>query len=154
MSLSELETDAEELFPPRPGGKVDTARKSAAATLANSGTTTAPATPRLSIRVRPEAADTGTVRTVTLGVNNQVLRIVGRDSLRRSAHIIAVDNPVYLSGNLGVAQDAAAGEVTEGVGYIPVGMVVPVPSQAEMYIAATTTATPSRVTVIVAQDSA
>lgn len=147
---------SEELFPPRPGGLVDSARRTAAPA-ADSLEIEVPGTdgpvPYAAVRVRPEPPDLGTARTITLGPANPVLRLLGRDGQRRGAVVLAVDNDVYLSNDHGLARDVAGGTAAEGVFYLPAGIAVPVDFQGELWAACTTTATSSRVSVLVTKDS-
>lgn len=146
---------SDELFPPRPGGLVDSTRKSAAAVpdLPESVDNSNGPVPYAAVRVRLEPPDLGTARTITLSSANQVLRLLGHDAQRRSCVVLAVDNDVYLSGAKGPLQDVAGGTVGEGVFYLPAGIAIPIDTQAEMYAGVTTTATSSRISVLITKDS-
>lgn len=151
--MSEL---ADELFPPRPGGRVDSARKAAAAQPAAADTVendNGPVT-YAAVRVRPEPPDLGTARTITLSAVNKVTRLIGQDAQRRSCIVLAIDNDVYIASDEGLAQDAAGGTAAEGVFYLPAGIALPVDTQAKLWVACTTTATSSRVSVLITKDSA
>lgn len=145
-----------EMFPPRPGGLVDTARKTAAAQAAVAETVENGNGPVIyaAVRVRPEAPDIGTARTITLSAVNPVLTLLGADRQRRSCVILAVDNDVYIATDKGLAIEAAGGNAAEGVFYLPAGIGIPVSSQAQYWAACTTTATSSRVSVLIDKDSA
>jgi len=151
--------DAEVLFPPKPGGMVDTARKRAQAEAdqleqynAQAGAPV-PASDYTAVRVRPEAADTGVARTVTLSPNYQVARLLAADPGRRSAVILAVDNDVYITGSQDLANGAAGGTSATQVFYLPAGIGIPFDNQGEYWVAATTSATSSRVSVLINRDS-
>lgn len=145
-----------EMFPPRPGGMVDSARKAAAAQSAVADTVendNGPVT-YAAVRVRPEPCDIGTARTITLSAANPVLTLLGADRQRRSCVILAVDNDVYIATDKGLAIEAAGGSTAEGVFYLLAGVGLPISSQAQYWAAATTTDTPSRVSVMIDKDSA
>lgn len=147
---------SEELFPPRPGGLVDSARRAAGDRDAQAPAVTVTDGPRPyeAVRVRPETPDLGTARTITLSSANQVLQLLGQDSQRRSCVVLAVDNDVYLATDQGVAYQAAGGTSAEGAFYLPAGIAVPVDTQAQVFAACTTTGTSSRVSVLITKDSA
>jgi hypothetical protein len=149
-------SELDELFPPRPGGMVDTARKQAAAAADAASTVDNTDGPVAysAVRVRPEAPDLGTAVTVTLSSANPVRRLLPQDAQRRSAVVLAVDNDVYIATSQGPAQDAAGGNGATGVFYLPAGIAIPLDTQASLWCACTTTATISRVSVLVTADSA
>jgi hypothetical protein len=157
--VSLMGTDPEEMFPPVAGGAVDTVRRLRAAEQdqadANAAEQGAPiyGTPYSAVRVRPEAPDTGTARTVTLTAAYPVAQILAADPRRRSAVILAIDSDVYLTGSQGLAQDVAGSTQATQVFYLPAGIAVPVDNQGEYWVAATTTATNTRVSVMISRDS-
>ena len=144
--------DVEQVFRPRPGGKIDTARRNAdREPLADEPV----AQQDYLVKGRPVAVDslapeTGNARTVTLSANNQALPLLPRDTTRRSAVVLAVDNDVYLSNDPGKAMAAAAsgGANAEGVFYLPAGIGIPWQNTDQLWAAVTTTATSSRVSVM------
>jgi len=144
--------DVEGFLRPRPGGKIDTARRQRdAESLADEPV----AQQDYLVKGKPVAVDSlapeiGNSRTVTLSANNPVLPLLPRDTTRRSAVVLAVDNDVYLSNDPGQAQNAAAsgGATAEGVFYLPAGIGVPVENTDQLWAAVTTTATSSRVSVM------
>lgn len=153
--------DPEELFPPIPGGMVDTARKKAkadadqlAAANSQQGAEVQEG-PYTAIRTRPAPCDSGNVRTITLSAQYPYARLLAADPNRRSAVILAIDADVYVTGNLGLATDVSLlGTATSGqVGYFPAGIGIPIDNQAEYWVVATTTATLTRVTVIINRDT-
>lgn len=146
---------SDELFPPRPGGLVDTQRREQTppAELPTTVEVLDGPVPYSAVRVRNEAADQATARTLTLSAANPVLRVFGRDAGRRSAVLIAVDADVYLTNDQGVAWQVQGAATAEGAFYLPKGLVVPVSTQGELWAAATTTAANSRVSVLIAADS-
>lgn len=145
----------DEQFPPRPGGMVDTARKTAAAPQDAADTVADDNGPVAysAVRVRPEPPDAGTARTITLSAASPVQRLLPQDAQRRSAVILAVDSDVYLSANQGAAEDAQGSTTATGVFYLPAGIAIPVNTQATLWAACTTTATSSRVSVLITRDS-
>lgn len=144
--------EVEHVFAPRPGGKIDMARQQREpVTVADE-----PAGHQDTlIRGKPVAVDSlppeiGGARTVTLGVNNTALPLLPRDTTRRSAIVLAVDNDVYLSADPGQAMNAAAsgGATFEGVFYLPKSIPVPWQNTDQLWAAVTTTGTDSRVSVM------
>lgn len=144
-----------EQFPPRPGGLVDSHRKAQAAQTPAPSTVTVPDGPVTydAVRVRPEPPDLGTARTITLSEANPVLPLLGHDAQRRSAVVVAVDNDIYLATDQGLAQQASGTTTAEGAMYLPAGIAIPVDTQAQVWAACTTTATSSRVSVLITKDS-
>ena len=144
--------EVEHVFKPRPGGKIDTARRNRDAdSLADEPV----AQQDYLVKGKPVAVDSlapeiGTARTITLSANNQVLPLLPRDTTRRSAVVLAVDNDVYLSNDPGQAMTAAAsgGKTAEGVFYLPAGIGLPWQNTDQLWAAATTTETSSRVSVM------
>jgi hypothetical protein len=144
--------EVEHVFHPRPGGKIDTARRNAdRESLADEPV----ARQDYLVKGRPVAVDSlapeiGPCRTVTLSANNPALPVLPRDTTRRSAVLLAVDNDVYLSNDPGAAQNAAAsgGATAEGVFYLPVGIPLPVSNTDQLWAAVTTTEASSRVSVM------
>ena len=151
--------DPEEMFPPRPGGMVATARKQRQAEQDQLDRYNAQAeapvagTDYGAVRVRTEAPDTGTARTVTLSPSYPVARVLPADPGRRSAVLLAVDNDVYITGSQGLANDVAGGADAIQVFYLPAGIGIPVDNQGEYWAAATTTATSTRISVLISRDS-
>lgn len=150
--VGEAEHIAGAVFQPRPGGKIDTARRNADRdSLADEPV----AQQDYLVKGKPVAVDSlapdiGTARTVTLSANNPVLPLLPADTTRRSAVVLAVDNDVYLSNDPGQAQNAAAsGAATaEGVFYLPAGIAVPWQNTGQLWAAVTTTGTSSRISVM------
>jgi hypothetical protein len=144
--------EAEAVLRPRAGGKIEAARRQREAeSLADEPV----AQQDDLVKGRPVAVDalapeTGIARTVTLSPNNPALPLLPRDTTRRSAVILAVDNDVYLSNDPGNAQRAAAsgGAAAEGVFYLPAGIGLPWQNTDQLWAAVTTTGTSSRVSVM------
>lgn len=101
----------EEMFPPKPGGMVDTARKQAQAEQSQldalpetdpGDTGDFPA-----IRVRDEAAELARARTFSVSTanNNPIVELLGRDDNRRNAVIMTLDQPVVISFSQQAAED-------------------------------------------------
>jgi len=150
--------DPEELFPPIRGGAVDTARQRAMAEH-QQAERAIPITREdpgeyAAIRVRDDAPDLGTARTIVLSSSNPSQQLLPRDDQRRSAIIVAVDNAVWWGFNEGPVQDLGA--VSTGGGnafYLPSGTCIPILSTAPAWVAATTTGSTSRVSVAIFRDS-
>jgi hypothetical protein len=158
--MSEL--SPEELFPPKPGGMVDTARKQAAAEAAQlagynaavEGETGPSGQAYEAIRVRPQPPDTGIPRTITLSASYPVAQLLPADPQRRVAIVLAVDNDVYLTKAQGPAADAAGAATSGGpLFYLPKGLMLPISDQDKYYVSATTTSSTSRVSVLASRDS-
>ena len=152
--------DAETLFPPKAGGMVDSARRKAQADADqlqayNDSVAGAPVagSDYTAIRVRAEAPDTGVVRTITLTAAYPVARLLPADPGRRSAVILAIDADVYVSASQDLLNGAYNTTTATQVGYFPAGIALPIDNQAEYWVAATTTSTSTRVTVITSRDS-
>jgi hypothetical protein len=148
----------ESLFPPRPGGMVDTARRQLAAEaahleqLAGQQAEAEPFT-MTAVPVRAEPPDIGTARTFTLTAAYPVAQLLGADRQRRVAIVMAVDNDVYLTGNEGTAHDVAGSATAGQAFYLPAKIAMPIADQGNYWIAATTTATATRVSVLTSRDS-
>jgi hypothetical protein len=100
-------------------------------------------------------AGSGTFKTVVLSVNNPYKIALPEDNTRRKATIIALDNPVVLCHAEEQAQDPTnlvASVPQPNGGYIPINVPVPVSSHSVVFVAATTTATNSRVFVSIERD--
>lgn len=144
--------DVEAFLLPRPGGKIDTGRRQREAeSLADEPV----GRQDYLVKGKPVAVDSlapeiGAARTVTLSANNPVLPVLPRDTTRRSAVVLAVDNDVYLSNDPGQAANAAAsgGTTAEGVFYLPAGIGIPWQNTDQLWAAVTTTGTSSRVSVM------
>lgn len=143
--------EVEHVLKARPGGKIDTARQMAEQhsdkDLPVAGTDTL-------IKGKPVAVDellpeNGLAVTVTLNSANPMMPLLPRDTTRRSATILAIDNDVYISTSAAAATAAAAANsaTLTGVGYLPAGIAYPWASSAPLYVASTTTTGQSRVTV-------
>jgi hypothetical protein len=145
-----LVEDVEHVFRPRPGGKIDAARRNAEREpLADEPV----AEQDYLVRGRPVAVDslapnTGIAITVTLTANNPVLPLLPRDTTRRGAVVLAVDNPVYIAVDANLAKQAQGSASSTQAFYLPVGVPVPVGNTAELWASATTTASSSRVSVM------
>lgn len=149
----------EEIFPPKAGGMVDTVRRQKQAEadqLEQLNATPVVEDPNgyEAVRVRIDEPDLGTARTFTLSASNPVALILPRDEFRREALLLAVDNDIWLSYNKGAADDLAGTSGAGVAGYLPAGIAIPIHCKAPMWASPTTTATSSRVTVIVARDCA
>jgi hypothetical protein len=112
--------------------------------------------PLSTLPVANQGTDAGTFKTIVLSAANPYRIALPEDNTRRSARIIAIDNPVVLCQSESQAMDAA-NEVTDtpqpNGGYIPTGIVVPVTCHSVVFIAATTTASESRVFVSIERDA-
>jgi hypothetical protein len=159
-TVDALVHDAEELFPPRPGGMVDRHRKQKAAEEAareagrDSDVAELGRDKVRAVRTVVESPDLGGTPSVVLSSGNPVLRLLPRDSHRKAAVILAIDNDVYLTTDEGLARTLQGNATGAGGFYLPAGTPIPVTDTAEWWAAATTTATTSRVSVMVNRESA
>jgi hypothetical protein len=151
-------SDPEELFPPVRGGMVDTARQQAMAEH-QQAERAIPLTREdpgeyAAVRVRDEAPDLGTARTIVLSSANPSQQLLPRDDQRRSAIVVAVDNAVWWGFGEGPVQDLSG--VSTGGGnafYLPSGTCIPILSTAPVWVSATTTGSTSRVSFAIFRDS-
>lgn len=149
--------DAEELFPPRPGGMVDTHRKRRQAEQdqadALDQAEAAPASQRTEVPVREFGTELARARTfsVATGGANPIVELLGQDLRRRYAVVMTLDEPVVISFSEQAAQDPrnavnAAGLSANGF-TLPVNVPVPVSSTSVIWCTATSS-TPTRVSVM------
>lgn len=146
--------DAEELFPPKPGGMVDTARKQRQAeadqvlTMVN---TEPPAAKMREIPITDRAAELARARTFSVVTTaNAIVELLGRDDLRRNAVIMTLDEPVVISFSQQAAEDPrnevnAAGLSANGF-TLPVNVPLSLNTRSIIYCTATSS-TPTRVSV-------
>lgn len=147
--------DVEELFPPKPGGMVDTARKQQAAEQAQLDALPEPAAEQFhgAVPVADQAAELARARTFSVSTanNNPIVELLGRDDDRRYAVLLTLDEPVVISFSQQAADDPrnavnAAGLSANGF-VLPTGVPVPVSYKGVIYCTATS-ATASRVSVM------
>ena len=145
----------EDLFPPRPGGLVDRHRKRLAEEEEKRRQiedAPIPDSPYTAVRVRPEAPDLGGAYVVTVSSSNPVAVLLPKDAQRRSAVIIAVDNDMWISYSQGTAAGIAGSATGGSAFYLPQYIGIPIDSRQIVYVSSTT-AGPSRTSVIVSRDS-
>lgn len=146
----------EDLFPPKPGGMVDTARRKMAADTAQAETLAsaepAPGRPRLDVAVNDRAAELARARTFSVSTanGNPVVELLGRDDQRRNAVIMTLDEPVVISFSQQAAEDPrnavnAAGLSANGF-TLPVNVPLSLSTRSVIYCTATS-ATATRVSV-------
>ena len=148
------ETSHEDLFPPKPGGMVDTARQKAAADAEQAAAAeTVPREPKIDVPVAEYGTELARARTysVSTGGTQPGTELLGRDDNRRVAVIMTLDEPVVISFSVQAADDPrnqvnAAGLSANGF-VLPVNVPVPVPSKSIIYCTATSS-TPTRVSVM------
>jgi hypothetical protein len=146
--------DPEGLFPPRPGGMVDTVRKQRQAEQDQAAALDEPApSPRLDVPVDVIPPDLMTAKTivVTTGTSQAVCQLLGADPQRRRAVVIALDEPVVIAGSVAGADDsrnAVTGAGLSAGGFtLPVGVPVVIWNRGAVWAAATSS-TASRVSVL------
>lgn len=149
--------DAEELFPPKPGGMVDTVRKQKAAEQAQlDALAEAPVSPgsvKMAVAVNDHGAELARARTFSVSTanSNPVVELLGRDDRRRNAVIMTLDEPVVVSFAKQAADDPrneanAAGLSANGF-VLPVNVPVTIAYQGVIWCTATS-ATATRVSVM------
>jgi hypothetical protein len=140
---TEIEHAAEELFPPKPGGAVDTARRerevqAVAEEHDANDNTYDPVRVRLGV---PDVASATTIVVATGDTTGGIRRLAGRDGERYWACVLTLDQPVVLCFSRAAAEDPrnagnAAGQSAGGF-VVPVGVPVPVQASSEIWVAAT-----------------
>lgn len=108
--------------------------------------------PLVSVPVRNESPAQGIARCVALSAANPVLMLLPQDPRRRHAVVLAVDNDVYICPSLELAQSVQGTATGSGGFYLPKGVVMPIVNRAACWVAATTVAAASRVSVLVNKD--
>lgn len=108
--------------------------------------------PAPAVPVRDEAPAQSIPRCITLSAANPVLPLLPQDPRRRSAVVLAVDNDVYIAGSADLANAAQGSPASPHAFYLPAGIAVPVDTKAASWVACTTTATSSRVSVLINKD--
>lgn len=154
-----MSTDFEELFPPVPGGMVDTVRRQHADAQAH--TSKLGGLPSLeswsgryaAIRVREMGAELARARTFAISTanNNPIVEALGQDINRKYAVIMTLDEPVVIAFSVQAADDPrnpvnAAGLEANGF-VLPVNVPVPFTYQGGIWLVATS-ATATRVSVM------
>lgn len=158
--IEEVIEDFEELFPPKPGGLIDMHRRRKAAEKAAQEAGEASAMVDLgrnkikAVRTVVEAADIANAQSVLLSTTAPVRRLLPRDEHRRSAVVMAVDNDVYITSDEGMAWNIQGAATNNGGFYLPKLTQLTVPSTAELWVAATTVASTTRVSVLINRESA
>jgi hypothetical protein len=104
------------------------------------------------VSVRDESPAQVVARCVTLSSANPVKALLPQDPRRRSAVLLAVDNDVYVASSLELAQAAEGSTSSEAAFYLPAGVGIPVVSKGALWCAATTTASISRISVLISKD--
>lgn len=104
------------------------------------------------VSVRAEAPAQTIANVAVLNASNTVRPVLPQDPRRRRAVIIAVDNDVYLASSLEVAQAAEGTASSTLAFYLPKSLVLTIESKGALWASATTTATASRVSVMVEKD--
>jgi hypothetical protein len=150
------EMNPEELFPPVPGGMVDTVRRQRAAEAAQITALDGHSGPETGFKGAIPVTERGTelarARTFSVSTaNNPVVELLGRDDNRRYAVIMTLDEPVVISFSQKDAQDPrnevnAAGLSANGF-VLPIGVPVPVSYQGVIWCTATS-GTATRVSVM------
>jgi hypothetical protein len=124
-----IETDVEELFPPKPGGMVDSARKAATA----SSPVDAPEVEvqdqgYAAIRVVPQAADSFAARSLNVpGGGTAILLPEDRNRKRATVLVATASSTVVLS--------QSSGNADNGKGFtLPTGVPLPVEGKGMLYV--------------------
>lgn len=149
------EMNPEDLFPPKPGGMVDTARKRAQAEQDQAAALDAAGQPvedpRFDVPVRQVGAELARARTFAVSTDsNPVVELLGRDDDRRNVVVMTLDEPVVISFSEQAAEDPrnlvnAAGLSANGF-VLPVNVPLPLNTRSVVYCTATSS-TATRVSV-------
>lgn len=139
-----LDIDAEAIFPPKPGGMVDSARRQQAKSApAQEETSPAPRKPNAvkTIDVSASVANAGTVVVPTASYN--AVRVLGFDKNRKRAVVMALDEPVVVATSASQADDPrnagnTAGQTAGGF-VLPVNTPLVIETASEVWVAATST---------------
>jgi len=149
--------DHEELFPPKPGGMVDTARKQRQAEQDQLESLTSAPEPhyrdRIDVPVNDHGADLARARTFSISTTggNPLVELLGQDNARRNAVVMTLDEPVVISFSQQAAEDPrnavnAAGLSANGF-VLPVNVPVTLSTRSVIYAVATSS-TATRVSVM------
>ena len=150
-----LVDDAEKIFPPKPGGLVDTVRKDREAERQATAAMSAKVPSRASqaIAVRTQEPEIISAQTIVVSTgSNPVARLLGADMNRKRAIILALDEPVVITNGQAQAYDSrnagnSAGQTAGGF-VLPVNVPIPIDARGEVFVAATSS-TPTRVSILV-----
>ena len=154
--MTETQVSPEELFPPKVGGMVHTARKQRAAEeaqLAALAEAPPPMPGRVVLPVADHGGELGRARTfsVATGGGNPIVELLGRDDNRRNAVVMTLDEPVVIAFSQQAAEDprnAANAAGTSANGFVlPVNVPVTIPYKGVIYCTATSS-TATRVSVM------
>lgn len=141
-----------EMFTPHPGSRMDAVAWDAAQRVPAEEIGTVAGEPETVVPVADQPPALGRGYIVTLGAANPVLPLLPQDPRRRSAIVLAVDNDVYIASTREAAEAAAGSMSATSAFYLPAGTAIPVPNQAAWYAAAATTASQSRISVLISLD--
>jgi hypothetical protein len=153
-----MSTDPEDLFPPKPGGMVDTARKQMHAEAEQLAELAAHASMdmarhKIDVPVMERGTELARARTFSVSTanSNPIVELLGADPDRRYAVIMTLDEPVVIAFSQQAADDPrnavnAAGLSANGF-VLPVNVPVPVNSTSVIYCTATS-GTATRVSVM------
>lgn len=136
---------SEELFPPKPGGMVDSTRQAAQATPEVRQELTdfdGSAYDPVKVQLRqPEVASSGALVVSTGAGGTAVLRVIGEDGQRYHAVVMTLDQPVVVCFSRTAAEDPRnAGNVagaSAGGFVLPVNVPLPLNGTSEVWVAAT-----------------
>lgn len=131
---------AEELFPPRAGGMVDSHRQAAAhAAQAAPDMTAEPAIGLPAVRTQAESPERFSARTIVLPASAGSQLLLGQDANRRRATIIALDAPVVLAASRMQADDPRNAVTAAGLGaggyVLPAGVPLATEARGELWAA-------------------
>jgi len=105
------------------------------------------------ISVRNESPALGIGQCISLSSSSGTVKLVlPQDPRRRHALLLSVDNDVWIAGTKEVAQAAEGSTAGSYCFYLPKGVPVPIINKGAWYAAATTTASVSRISVMVDKD--
>lgn len=155
--MTEILAEAEAVFHvPHPGSRIERTQSAAAQAAPVAEVPPLDAETPYVVQMRNDMPEETIPRTLLLGAGNPLLPALPRDMRRRRAVILAIDNDVVLCETKDLAQAVAtlvaggAAATTLSMGfYLSKGVAIALESRDWMFAAATTTASNSRVSVVV-----
>lgn len=159
MSLEEkVLDDVAELFPHKPGGLIDRARKEEAARKAAIKQVEEEVADKIedrayrAVKVADEMPEDASAHTYVVSDASGVQQLLGQDMLRRRATILTLDQPVVIASSLAEASDtnnpAAGSAAVSASGFVlPVNVPLILETRHEIWVTPTS-ATATRVSVL------
>ena len=160
MSIEEkVLDDIAEIFPPKPGGLIDRARKEEAARKAAIKQVEEEVADKIedrayrAVKVADEMPEDASAHTFVVSDASGIQRLLGQDMLRRRAVVLTLDQPVVIATGLAEASDsnnpAAGTAAVSASGFVlPINVPLVLETRHEIWVTPTS-ATATRVSVLV-----